>query len=166
MYKKMMIAVAAAAALGLAAPVFADASASPSQTMTEGGHHHRGHHRGHRWHHRSWPFAHALREVDLSDAQKKQVRGYLKASHKTIHEHMKGLRAERTAFLTAIPGSPEFGSAYNAYSSHAASAAQWRIQQIATVHTNIYNLLSGSQQSELKEELAASASDSGDANGD
>ncbi|MDN5873645.1 MAG: Spy/CpxP family protein refolding chaperone [Sinobacteraceae bacterium] len=159
MYKNLIVAVAAAAALGLAAPVFAGSSASQSQTTQEHEHHHGWkHHDGHHHrHHRAWPFADALHEVDLSDTQKKTVRSYLKTSHETIREHMKGLHEERIAFLTAVPGTSAFDTAYKTYSSHAASAAQWRIQQIATLHTQIFNLLTGSQQAELKKELKEEA---------
>lgn len=155
MYKHLIVAMAAGAMLALATPVFAQSTAPQAQNAP---HHHWMHHgQKHARHERAWPFAHALRKLDLSDAQKEQIRGYLKQSHETIGAEMKALHADRRAFVTAMPGTPEFTSAYQAYSVNAAHATQARIQQIATLHTNIYNLLTAKQQRQLGVELAAEA---------
>lgn len=166
-YKHLVVAIAAGVTLGLATPVFADSPAQPQGAMQHDGAQHGAQHHGwkhqhsrhHRWHKRAWPFANALHELDLSDAQKKAIHEDLQSSRKAIHQHMRGLRAERMAFLSAIPGTPAFNSAYEKYAQDAALATQARIQQIATLHVNIYNKLTHQQRQQLARNLAKQATE-------
>ncbi|TAM12561.1 MAG: hypothetical protein EPN72_14130 [Nevskiaceae bacterium] len=158
MYKPLFVAIATAATLGLAAPAFAQTADSPATSAAHAQHKHwQGHGRHARGEH-AWPFAVALHKLNLSDAQKKQIHGYLEESRTTIEGEMKNLRAERRAFFTTSPGSPNYASAYQKYSTDAAHAVQVRVQQTATLHTRIYNILTASQQRQLATELAAQAS--------
>lgn len=157
MYKPLFVALATAATLGLAAPTFAQTADTPAASAAQHKHWRGGHDHHARGEH-TWPFAAALHKLNLSDAQKKQIHAYLEQSRTTIEAEMKNLHAERRAFFTTSPGSPDFASAYQRYSNDAAHAVQVRIQQTATLHTNIYNLLTASQQRKLATELAAQAS--------
>lgn len=156
MYKPLLAAVVTAATLGLAAPAFAQAPTEPMSTQAQ---HQQwmGHGAHARRHHHAWPFAAALHKLDLSEAQKQQIRGYLKDSRAAIESEMKNLHAERRAFFTTSPGSPDYAAVYQKYSADAAHAVQVRIQQTATLHTNIFNILTAAQQRKLAEELQAQA---------
>ncbi|HEU0197327.1 MAG TPA: Spy/CpxP family protein refolding chaperone [Nevskiaceae bacterium] len=161
MYKHLTLAVAAAAALGLAAPAFAaDAGQATSSAPMMQAHHGWKHHEKNHHRHHQWPFARALDEVNLTDAQKQNVRKDLKATHEAIRGQMRGVMQARHAFDAAVPGTPEFTSAYDNYAHTAAVATQDRIQQVATLYTTIYNQLTPEQQKKLAKELAEEASES------
>ncbi|HEX7381919.1 MAG TPA: Spy/CpxP family protein refolding chaperone [Nevskiaceae bacterium] len=173
-HKYWMTALAAGAALGMALPALASepAAATPAPQMLAQNMPMQGsqqnmplngpHHRGERWHGEhgrmhNWPFAHALKKVHLTEAQKKAVREQLRTAETNIREKMKALHEDRVAFYTTVPGSPEYIPNYEKYARDAAAAVQTRIQETATAHTNIYNLLTGSQQEQFRKDLAEQA---------
>lgn len=171
MHKYWMTALAAGAALGMALPALAanGPAATPTpqmlaqndasmQNMPMNGPHRRGENwRGEHGRMHNWPFAHALKKVGLTEAQKKEVRAQLRTAEANIHEKMKVLHEDRVAFYTTAPGSPEYIPNYEKYARDAAAAVQTRIQETATAHTNIYNLLTASQQEQFRKDLAEQA---------
>lgn len=137
-------------ALGLAAPVFADAgqSAGASQQASPGQQAQPQHHwRHHRRHHEMK----VLHHLNLTDAQKKQVRALFKQAREAMRPRYKALRAAHRAFAVTTPGTKAFNDTYLSYSREAADFAQQRVKTNADLRTEIYNLLDAQQRKELIE---------------
>jgi Spy/CpxP family protein refolding chaperone len=90
-----------------------------------------------------------LKQLDLTDQQKASVKQILQTAHTTLQPQMQTLKADRLAFLEATPGSSAYDSAATTLAQAASAAAQARVQEEASVRTQIYGLLSGPQQSKL-----------------
>lgn len=105
----------------------------------------------HGWHHhhRHDGAMMALRQLDLSEAQKASVKQLVKASHEQFKPQFEALRSQRQAFNAATPGSAAFQSAAAGLAQAESAAAGARVQQQAALRTQIYNLLSDAQKAQL-----------------
>jgi len=106
----------------------------------------------HEWngHHRPMPpFARALHQVGLTDAQKTQIHDLMKASHQSMREQFQSLKQAHDAFDRAVPGTSDFSTAQTNLAQAEAAAAQAHVQQEADLHTKIYALLTDAQKSQL-----------------
>lgn len=144
----LFVAAVAAAALGIAVPAFAqDAPPPPAAAQHCSGTHHHGQH-GWR-HHRGMMMMRGLHQLDLSDAQKQSIHAAFKSSREGMRVQFKGLMQQRRAFETAVPGTPEFNTAYGSYAQSAATATEARVKAEADLKTRIYNLLTDAQRAKL-----------------
>ncbi|HWY23600.1 MAG TPA: Spy/CpxP family protein refolding chaperone [Nevskia sp.] len=100
-------------------------------------------------HHRGGAMMHELKALNLSDSQKASVKTLFKSSREQLKPQFQAMMAQRQAFNSAVPGSPEFNSAESALAQAASSAASARVQQEAALRTQIYALLSDAQKQQL-----------------
>lgn len=100
-------------------------------------------------HHRGGALMHELKELNLSDAQKASVKELFKSSHQQLKPQMEAVMTQRQALNAATPGSPAFQSAAASLAQAASSAAGARVQQEATLRTQIYGLLTDAQKAQL-----------------
>ncbi len=144
-FKKILLAAAVAAALGTAAPVFAqDAPPAPMAAQHHGHDGHQG------WkHHRGMKMMRNLHQLDLSDAQKQSIHTAFKSSRAGMQTQFEGLMQQRRAFEMAVPGTPAFNAAYGSYAQAAAVVAQARVKAEADLRVQIYNLLTEPQRAKL-----------------
>jgi len=144
-FKKVLLAAAVAAALGTAAPVFAqDAPPAPMAAQHCDHHGHQG------WkHHRGMKMMRNLHQLDLSDAQKQSIHTAFKSSRAGMRTQFEGLMQQRRAFETAVPGTLTFNTAYGSYAQAAAVVAQARVKAEADLRVQIYNLLTEPQRAKL-----------------
>lgn len=141
-----MIAATLATTVGASLPALAqDAPPPPPHLQHCDG---PGHH-GWQRHHRKPPMMRALHKLNLSDAQKQQIRQAFKSSFADVRPQMQALMQQRRAFMQATPGTPEFNSAYTSYAQAAAGAAEARVQREASLRTQIYGVLSDDQRAQL-----------------
>lgn len=145
-FKALFLTTALAAALGTAVPAFADnAPAAPVvQNCNEQGHH--GHHG---WKHHRGMMPRELHQLDLSDAQKQSIHAAFKSSRESMRPQFKGLMQQRRAFETAVPGTPEFNTAYGSYAQNAAAVAEARVKAEADLRTQVYSVLTDTQRAKL-----------------
>ncbi len=92
---------------------------------------------------------HELKELNLSDAQKASVKALFKTSHQQLKPQFQALMTQRQALNAATPGSPAFQNAATSLAQAASSAASARVQEEATLRTQIYGLLTDAQKSQL-----------------
>lgn len=148
--KSIFLAAALAATIGTAAPAFAqDAPPPPPPAAGQhcGG---PGHHGHHGWgHKRGMMMMHELHQLDLSDAQKQSIREAGKSTRENMKAQFQSLMQQRRAFESAVPGTPEFNTAYGSYSQAAAAAAEARIKAEADLRTQVYSLLTADQRAKL-----------------
>ncbi len=90
-----------------------------------------------------------LHQLDLSDAQKQSIHAAFKSSREGMKTQFQGLMQQRRAFQTAVPGTPEFNTAYGSYAQAAAAAAEARVKAEADLRTQIYSLLTDEQRAKL-----------------
>ena len=137
--------LAMALATAAAAPAFAqDGPPPPPSGEHCGGPDHHGH-RGHK----HGMMMHDLHQLDLSDAQKQAIHQAMKATRDNMKAQFQSLMQQRRAFESAVPGTPEFNTAYGSYSQAAASAAEARIKAEADLRTQIYGQLTDDQRAKL-----------------
>lgn len=133
MRNHIIVTVALIAALGLSVGVFAQ---SPED--------------GHGWHHhRGGPFAHELKELDLTDAQKASIKQIVQAAHQQLKPQMRALRQQHAALETATPGTSAYQTATTNLAQAAAAAASSRVQEAATARAQIYAVLTDAQKTQL-----------------
>jgi Spy/CpxP family protein refolding chaperone len=147
MRKTWFIPAVLASAVALATPAFAEPPASPEASE--------GQHGGH-WRHMMMmsPFLRDLHQLNLSDAQKSQIRDLVKTDRENMKTQFQTLRQQHLAFERAVPGSADFETAASVLAQAAAAAAQTRVQTAADLHTKIYALLTDAQKSQLATLLA------------
>jgi periplasmic protein CpxP/Spy len=130
-------------AVVLAAAMLSTAVSAQDQAAGPGGHH------GWHHHHRGGAMMHELKELNLSDAQKASVKALFKTSHQQLKPQFQALMTQRQALNAATPGSPAFQTAAASLAQAASSAASARVQEEATLRTQIYGLLTDAQKSQL-----------------
>ena len=104
--------------------------------------------------HRGGPFMHELRDLDLSDAQREQIRGFFKTQREQDKTDRKAQFELRRSFELATPGTAQFQSLTGQLADAEATEARSRVQQMASLRTQVYGVLTPAQRTELAEELA------------
>jgi Spy/CpxP family protein refolding chaperone len=133
MRNHIIVTVALFAALGLSVGV----SAQPPED-------------GHGWHHHhGGPFAHELKELGLTDAQKGSIKQIVQAAHQQLKPQMQALRQQHEALETATPGTAAYQAATTSLAQAAATAANARVQEEASVRAQIYAVLTDAQKTQL-----------------
>lgn len=94
----------------------------------------------------------ALERLDLSDAQWLQVHKIMQAHRKTArplhHEEM----ALRQGFATLTPGSADYAQQVSALQERAAQVARDRVQDMASLKSQIYGVLDDQQKAKLAQQ--------------
>lgn len=133
----------------LAVALLAATIAAPLRAMAQDGPPHGGHH-GH-----GGPFLHELHDLDLSDAQRQTIHGYVKASFQSARAELQNLHSLRHAFDTAAPGSAGYSTAVAQLADAESKAASGRVQAMAALRTQIYSVLTDPQKAQLAAKLAS-----------
>jgi Spy/CpxP family protein refolding chaperone len=134
----------------LGVTLLALAVATPlQQAMAQDGPPHCGHGR------HGGPFLHELHGLNLSDAQRQAIHGYVQASFQNARSEMQNLRSLRHAFDTAAPGSAGYSTAVAQLADAETKAAGDRVQAMAALRTQIYSVLTDAQKSQLAAKLAS-----------
>lgn len=125
-------------------PAFAAAMLSTAalahEPGQEGGWHHHGHHHG---------AGMMLKQLDLSDAQKAQVKTLFHNSREQMHGQFAAVRSQRQAFEAATPGTAAYQSAAASLAQAESAAAGARVQQEAELRSQVYALLTDAQKAQL-----------------
>lgn len=109
--------------------------------------------------HRS-PFLRELGQLDLTDAQRQTIHGYLVTAREQASSEFSTLRATRQWFETTAPDSADYETAVMRMADSAADAAREQIQGEAALRAKIYSVLDGKQKSKLASDLASLSADS------
>lgn len=104
--------------------------------------------------HRGGPFMHELRDLDLSDAQREQIRGFFKTQREQDKTDRRAQFELRRSFELATPGTAQFQSLTQQLADAQATEARNRVQQMASLRTQVYGVLTPAQRTELAAELA------------
>jgi Spy/CpxP family protein refolding chaperone len=154
---KSTLAAALVAGLMIAAPQFVSAQSDVPAPEARGehgaGHHERGGHHGDRGHH-GGPFLHALKSLDLSDAQRDGIRNAMKASWqsgKATHEAQRTLHRQ---LMVMAPTAAGYGALVNQVADAEANAARDRVLKMAALKAEVYGMLTDAQRTQLNEKLA------------
>lgn len=99
-------------------------------------------------HHRGGALMHELKELNLSDAQKASVKELFKTSRQQLKPQMEAVMTQRQALIAATPGTAAFQTATASLAQAASTAAAARVQDEATLVTQIYNLLTDAQKTQ------------------
>lgn len=105
---------------------------------------------GEGWHHHHGdPLAHALKQLNLSDAQKGSVKQLLQQTRATLKPQREAVRADREALIAATPGSAAYTAAADKLATDAATAATAGVQARTAMVTQIYGLLTDAQKAQF-----------------
>lgn len=104
--------------------------------------------------HRGGPFLHELRDLDLSEAQRTQIRGLFEARRDAGRVSLDALRDLHRRFDLAIPGSAAYGTLTTQLADAESAAVRDRVQAAAELRTQVYALLTPAQRQQLATELA------------
>lgn len=104
--------------------------------------------------HRGGPFMHELRDLDLSDAQREQIRGFFKTQREQDKTDRKAQFELHRSFELATPGTAQYQTLTVQLADAEATEARNRVQQMASLRTQVYGVLTPAQRTQLAEELA------------
>ncbi len=100
------------------------------------------------------PFMHELRDLDLSDAQREQIKGFFDARREQNKASFKAARDLHRSFELATPGTAEYRTLTAQMADASAAEARERTLEMAELRTQIYGVLTDAQRKELAQELA------------
>lgn len=143
-----LIAALACAPLAFAAapPASAPAGSTGAAAQQHWNHHDRGHMRRGHMGKRGMDMLHKL---DLTDAQRTQIKAIRKEGWTQSRTSMQTLRQQRMAYEHATPGTSAYQTAVDSLAQAASSAAHARIVNAADQRTKIYNVLTPEQRTKL-----------------
>jgi len=90
-----------------------------------------------------------LHKLNLTDAQKASIKQIMKSSFAQNKSQFQALRQQRQAFEAMSPTDAGYQSAAASLAQAEGAATTARVQQMANVRAQIYNLLTPAQQSQL-----------------
>lgn len=128
-----------AAVCGMSAAGAADVSTTTAPPGAPG---------AHGWHHHGGPW-HLLAQLNLSDAQKLEIKGILTAAHpqmQSLHEQM---RANSLKLQQTLPTDPNYSSIASQVSQTHGSLVAQGMTQRAEVRAQVFKLLTPAQQTQL-----------------
>ncbi|MEW9572636.1 Spy/CpxP family protein refolding chaperone [Rhodanobacter sp. Si-c] len=91
----------------------------------------------------------ALHKLNLSDAQKASIKQIMKSSFTQNKSQFQAVRQQRQAFQAMSPTDPGYQAAAASLAQAEGAATTARVQQMANVRAQIYNVLTPAQQSQL-----------------
>lgn len=104
------------------------------------------------WGHHGGPGQHGMMELhqlNLSDAQKASIKQIMQSSFAQNKSQRQALGQQRQAFEAMKPNEPGYQAAAAALAQAEGNATTARVQQMATVRAQIYNVLTPAQQAQL-----------------
>lgn len=104
---------------------------------------------GHRSHHGMSMGGHMYSKLNLSDAQRTQIKQLEKQSFAQAKPQMQSLRQARQAFAAATPGTSAYQTAASNMAEAEADAARSRATRRADTRAQIYQLLTPAQRTQL-----------------
>lgn len=138
MRKPLTLSILLTAALGCSAMAFA--AADGGQFAGHGGGGHGMHHGG---------GLQGLRKLDLSDAQKAQVKQIMRQGFQQLKPQFEAVRSKRKAFESLTPDQAGYQAAASDLAQAEAALTSARVIQRANSKAQIYALLTTSQKSQL-----------------
>lgn len=99
--------------------------------------------------HHAATMMHALDKLNISDAQRDQIKQLAKQSFEQLKPQMQALRQQREAFEAMDPTAAGYQAAANNLADAEANLVHARVLQRASLRAQIYNLLTPSQRSQL-----------------
>ncbi len=137
MRKTVLVSAVLAAAAGCAPFAFAQQDApAPAPAW-----------HGHR--HAAMMGDHVYDKLNLTDAQRADIRQLTRQSIEQMKPQMQALHQKREAFEAALPGSAGYQAAANDLAQAEADAARARVLQRADLRARIYNVLTPAQRTQL-----------------
>ncbi|MEW9623441.1 Spy/CpxP family protein refolding chaperone [Rhodanobacter geophilus] len=91
----------------------------------------------------------ALHKLNLTDAQKASIKQIMKSSFAQNKGQFQALRQQKQAFEAMNPNDPGYQAAAASLAQAEGAATTARVQQMANVRAQIYNVLTPAQQSQL-----------------
>ncbi len=134
--RKTLLSIIAAAAIGGSSLALASAGGA--------GFGHDGWHHGH-----GMTAMHELGKLNLSDAQRDNIKQLAKQSFGQIKPQMEALRQQRQAFESMEPTASGYQTAANNLATAEANLARARVLASASLRAQIYNVLTPAQRSQL-----------------
>lgn len=105
---------------------------------------------GSAWHHHHGMLgAHLYDQLNLSDAQRAQIKQLTEQNFAQAKPQMQALRQARKAFEAAAPGSADYQTAASNLAEAEADAARTRTANRANLRAQIYQLLTPEQRTQL-----------------
>lgn len=92
---------------------------------------------------------HMYAKLDLTDAQRSQIKQLTRQSFAQTKPQMQALRQAREAYESAVPGTAAYQTAASDLAQTEADAARTRATQRADLRAQIYQLLTPLQQNQL-----------------
>lgn len=99
-------------------------------------------------------YMHELRDLDLSDAQRTQIKGFFEAGREQGKASRDAMFQLHRSYDLAVPGSKEFSTLTTRLADAEANEARNRVQKMAELRTQVYGVLTPEQRSKLATELA------------
>jgi P pilus assembly/Cpx signaling pathway, periplasmic inhibitor/zinc-resistance associated protein len=90
-----------------------------------------------------------LGKLNLSDAQKASIKQIMQSSFEQNKSQRQALRQQRQAFEAMNPTDPGYQAAAASLAQAEGAATTARVQQMANVRAQVYNVLTPAQQSQL-----------------
>jgi Spy/CpxP family protein refolding chaperone len=106
---------------------------------------------GHGWqghHHRAMTMR-ALHKLNLSDAQRDQIKQLAKQNFEQLKPQAQAVRQQRKAFESMEPIAPGYQAAAKNLAEAEASLARARVLQRAALRAQVYNLLTPAQRTQM-----------------
>ncbi len=103
---------------------------------------------------RGMPLMRELRELDLSDEQRAQIKQLAQATHQQSQTQRDALAELHHRFTLAAPGSSEFRALTTQLADAESTQARQRVTAMAELRTQIDALLTPAQRTQLATELA------------
>jgi Spy/CpxP family protein refolding chaperone len=104
---------------------------------------------GHHHHHGMAMGGHMYRQLDLSDAQRTQIKQLARDSFTQSKPQMQSLRQARQAFNAATPGTAAYQTSASNLAEAEADAARVRSTSRADLRAKIYQVLTSAQRTQL-----------------
>lgn len=105
------------------------------------------------WGHHAGPSHHGgmmeLRKLNLTDAQRASIKQIMQSNFAQNKSQFQALRQQHEAFEAMNPTDAGYQSATDSLAKAEGAAATARVQQMANIRAQIYNVLTPAQQSQL-----------------
>jgi Spy/CpxP family protein refolding chaperone len=102
----------------------------------------------HGWHHHGGP-GHLLAKLNLSDAQKQQIKGIMTAAHPQMQSLHEQIRANSLKLQQTLPTDPNYSSIASQVSQTHGSLVAQGMTQRAELRAQVFKVLTPAQQTQL-----------------
>ena len=141
MRKSLVFSTVLVAVLGCAPLAFAQQTGAPQTGSSQ---------TGHAWHHHHGMMGgHMYGQLNLSDAQRTQIKQLTEQNFAQAKPQMQTLRQARQAYESATPGTAAYQTAASNLAEAEADAVRTRTTDRANLRAQIYQLLTPAQRTQL-----------------